>query len=523
MKKIFIAMLDMRENMSGVEMSGVARSNVLADILGYPVIYLTSLYNPRLHSNSKVNQGVNRLSPKIKILNMYDHFQGVTDIAAPQKVLTPLDFEGYRKAQIAGKKDYRFYNAKGEFVAFCKVRDEDGSVNFINYLHDGFVFRREHYDVRGFLSRADLMKKADGKEISHELYFRADGSVALVKDVVIEKGVAKADFIQLHAPDGRLEAAFATENELVEYWIEQVVAQNKNDIYIVDRCAEFIPPLHKAFKNTQAKAKLIPVVHSVHTGGDVFDGVVSPFYKAVLEDVDSSDAIVVLTEEQKSDIAQRFGEGNIWTIPHSHHVVRDVLPLEKRNPMKVVYLARYSVEKQHELALKAFRSVVDRVPEAELHLYGFGEKKQAIIDNIKTLNLSDHVFVHDFLHDIGLAYKDAALSIMTSRVEAFCMSIMESLFFGCPVISFDIKYGPKSLIKNGVNGFLVPPNNTDELANRIVQVLKDRALHGKLVEGTKQSVEDLSHEAVARKWARLFESLETRAEDRISKPAPLVA
>ncbi len=508
MKKIFIAMLDMRENMSGVEMSGVARSNVLADILGYPVIYLTSLYNPRLHSNSKVNQGVSRLSPKIKIINMYDYFQGVIDVGSAEKLLTPLDFGSYRKAVIAGKKDYRFYNSKGEFVAFCKVRDEDGSVNFINYLHNGFVFRREHYDVRGFLSRADLLKKIDGNEVSHEVYFRADGSVALVKDVIVEKGVAKSDFIQIVAPDGKLEAAFSTENDLVEYWIEKIVEQNKNDIYIVDRCAEFVEPLHKAFKNTQANAKIIPIVHSVHTGGDVFDGPVSPFYRTVLEDIDSSDAVVVLTEEQKSDIALRFGQGNIWTIPHSHHVVNRGWPFEKRNAMKVVYLARYSVEKQHDLALKAFRSVVDRIPEAELHLYGFGEMKQAIIDNIKSLNLVNNVFVHDFVHDISLAYKDAALSIMTSRIEAFCMSIMESLFFGCPVISFDIKYGPRSLIKNGVNGFLVSPNNTDELANRIVHVLKDRGLHSRLVDASVSSVEHLTHEAVARKWASLFESLE---------------
>lgn len=342
------------------------------------------------------------------------------------------------------------------------------------------------------------------------MYFRPNGSIALVKDVIVEKGVARADFIQLHSADGSLEKAFSTENDLVEYWIGKIVAQNKNDIYIVDRCAEFIPPLQKAIKTNNAQAKIIPIVHSVHTGGDVFDGEVSPFYKAVLEDMPASDAVVVLTEEQGNDIATRFGSGNIWTIPHSHHPVKNVAPLEKRNPMKVVYLARYSVEKQHDIALKAFRSVVNRVPEAELHLYGFGEKKSEIVESVKKLELEKNVFVHDFVHDIGLAYKDAVLSIMTSRVEAFCMSIMESLFFGCPVISFDIKYGPKSLIRNGINGFLVPPNNADELANRIVQVLKDKALLTRLVDASANSVENLTHEAVARKWADLFESLEHR-------------
>jgi glycosyltransferase involved in cell wall biosynthesis len=88
------------------------------------------------------------------------------------------------------------------------------------------------------------------------------------------------------------------------------------------------------------------------------------------------------------------------------------------------------------------------------------------------------------------------------------MSIMESLFFGCPVISFDIKYGPASLISNGVNGFLISPNNAEALANQIVLVLKDRALLASLIEGSLKSVEKLTHEAVARKWASLLESLE---------------
>ena len=46
--------------------------------------------------------------------------------------------------------------------------------------------------------------------------------------------------------------------------------------------------------------------------------------------------------------------------------------------------------------------------------------------------------------------------LMTSLFEGYPLSTLESLSHGCPVISYDIKYGPREQISEGVDGFLVP-------------------------------------------------------------------
>ena len=46
-------------------------------------------------------------------------------------------------------------------------------------------------------------------------------------------------------------------------------------------------------------------------------------------------------------------------------------------------------------------------------------------------------------------------SLLTSRYEDFGLSIMESINYGCPVISYNVRYGPSELITNHENGILV--------------------------------------------------------------------
>ena len=45
---------------------------------------------------------------------------------------------------------------------------------------------------------------------------------------------------------------------------------------------------------------------------------------------------------------------------------------------------------------------------------------------------------------------------MTSSFEGYPLSTLESMSRGCPVVSYDIKYGPREQITDGVDGFLVP-------------------------------------------------------------------
>ena len=84
------------------------------------------------------------------------------------------------------------------------------------------------------------------------------------------------------------------------------------------------------------------------------------------------------------------------------------------------------------------------------------------------------------------------------------MGILESLSNGCPVISYNIKYGPSELIKDGINGYLIPPFNLDEFSEKIIEVLDNEALHASLISSAPKTVENFSHKNIANKWASII-------------------
>jgi poly(glycerol-phosphate) alpha-glucosyltransferase len=230
---------------------------------------------------------------------------------------------------------------------------------------------------------------------------------------------------------------------------------------------------------------------------------ISDYFSSVLQDIKTPDSVVVFTKQQQDHLRARFGDGQYFVIPHAHELVRQNLSIQ-RDHFKIVMLGRFAEEKQHHLAIEALSRVVEAVPKAHLHLYGYGDKHQVIVDAIEKFKLADHVHLHDFEHDTAPLWQSAGLSLSTSRNEGFGLSIMESLFYGCPVISFDCHYGPAAMIQDGVNGYLIKPQDITDLANRLIQLLTDEVTHNKLLAQTAKSMNDFSFESVANKWRALL-------------------
>ncbi len=68
-------------------------------------------------------------------------------------------------------------------------------------------------------------------------------------------------------------------------------------------------------------------------------------------------------------------------------------------------------------------------------------------------------------------FQGALASVYPTTTEGFGLSILEALSNGCPVISYDVNYGPREMIESGKNGELVPPGDIDAIAQAMRRVL----------------------------------------------------
>ena len=114
-------------------------------------------------------------------------------------------------------------------------------------------------------------------------------------------------------------------------------------------------------------------------------------------------------------------------------------------------------------------------------------------------------------------FSSASCSLLTSRSEAFGLVIIESMARGCIPISYEIDYGPGELITDGVDGFLVPPDNIPALAAAIrrVSTMSSTELAA-MRRAARQRALDFSDSAVIEKWATVMTQTAT------AKCSPLV-
>ena len=111
-------------------------------------------------------------------------------------------------------------------------------------------------------------------------------------------------------------------------------------------------------------------------------------------------------------------------------------------------------------------------------------------------------------------FRGAGLSIMTSRRESFGLAVIESILQGCPVVSFDVKYGPRRVIEDGVNGFIVPDNDVAGMAQRIIEIMQNPVLHERMIVEAEKFEAQVDHTHFQRAWNELGHDVRAKALTR---------
>ena len=98
------------------------------------------------------------------------------------------------------------------------------------------------------------------------------------------------------------------------------------------------------------------------------------------------------------------------------------------------------------------------------------------------------------------------------RSEAFGMVLVEAMMFAKPLISCEIGTGTSYVNKSGVTGYVVPPENSERLADAMNDLLSDELLAEKMGKAARQRYEKLfSAEALSRSYSDLYGELAAQA------------
>ncbi len=155
----------------------------------------------------------------------------------------------------------------------------------------------------------------------------------------------------------------------------------------------------------------------------------------------------------------------------------------------VICVGRLTNDKRHDLLLHMWRDVADTYPKWKLHIFGDGENRSALLRLIEQLNLQSCVELHQPVKNIKNEYLKSSISLLSSRSEGFGMVLVEAMACGIPCIAFDCPSGPRDIVIDGVNGFLVKDGNKPEFVQRIMALISDAPLRKRLGAGARESVQ----------------------------------
>lgn len=271
-----------------------------------------------------------------------------------------------------------------------------------------------------------------------------------------------------------------------------------NNAIIISSRNEYTKILSKYGNSSQIK---IGHLHSDHK----FNQSLLDDFKYKYSNIDYFVHLTQLVCDEITDVMKPYNKftKNIF-IPNfvSEYVCND--EISRKN--FVISVGRFSKEKGFDRLLEIWSKVIEKEKGWKLLLIGDGPQKDNYMNIIKEKNMSDYIEMPGFIDNLE-AIKLMNLSkiyALPSYEESFSLTCVEAMQNKLPVVSFDIRTGPKMLVKNEENGFLVENGNIDLFVEKLLYLMKNediRILYGK--NGYIYS-EQFVEKSVIDKWLLLF-------------------
>jgi GalNAc-alpha-(1->4)-GalNAc-alpha-(1->3)-diNAcBac-PP-undecaprenol alpha-1,4-N-acetyl-D-galactosaminyltransferase len=210
-----------------------------------------------------------------------------------------------------------------------------------------------------------------------------------------------------------------------------------------------------------------------------------------------------------------------WLPPQRRAVIYNPFPpVERAAPRaaipdrpRLVSMGRLSHDKGFDILLRAFGRIAKRFPDWQLVVVGDGALRDELRGLSDELALGDQVVFAGAVSEPLATLQQAQLFVMPSRYEGFPNALGEALSCGLPVIAADCPSRPsrvwhpggvRELVRDGVDGLLVPPEDPAALAHAMASLMADTEKRQRLASRAREVAERFAFERILDEWELLL-------------------
>ena len=224
--------------------------------------------------------------------------------------------------------------------------------------------------------------------------------------------------------------------------------------------------------------------------------------KSFLNHLQQLSKIIILTHEEKELWPELT---NLCVIPNPI-----IIPSDRQSDCtlkQVIAAGRYAPQKGFDLLIESWSIVTRQHPDWKLHIYGDGVLRTSLQQQIDQAGIGQTCFLEPTTELIADKYCESSIFVLSSRFEGFGMVITEAMACGVPPVAFACPCGPRDIIEHGKNGVLVQPEDINELAAQINDLIENEDKRKKMGREAQIRSRRFLMKNIAKEWKTLFETL----------------
>lgn len=218
-----------------------------------------------------------------------------------------------------------------------------------------------------------------------------------------------------------------------------------------------------------------------------------------------SNAFVVLTNRDYENYHNNIKKcAPLYIIPNPVEIVDVQYDLSSKTILSIGHLSHL---KQFDIAVRVAAIVLKKHPDWQWVICGEGPQRQKLEALINEFDLKDRVILNGPVSDLVAQYSSAAIYVLTSKIEGLPMVLLESKSYKLPIVSFDIMTGPSDVVTNGLNGYLIEPNNINKMAEKINLLIENDDLRIQFSNNSQVDIYKFELNQILQSWKTLINSL----------------
>ena len=229
------------------------------------------------------------------------------------------------------------------------------------------------------------------------------------------------------------------------------------------------------------------------------------YYRQTIKSLGKCAQLVVLTESDARGWRQHFQ--NVTVIPNPVTLYPDVIDDVPKDPGRIIFVGRFNHEKRIDRLITAFSLIADKYPYWHVDIFGDGNEKQNLLNQIREMKLEGRVIIHDPTKAIFDEYKRSEMLVLCSEHEASPLVLVEAMACGVPCVSLDCPNGPREIIQDGETGLLAKNGDVENLSAKIEWLITHEPERKEMGRNARRYAATRKQDVVMEKWENLYTAI----------------